>query len=66
MALHNAPMEVLTPDDIIGRLPIGRDAVYRLLREGRIRSVRVGRKYIITSEALEDFLNSRVGLGTVN
>ena len=55
----------LTPEDLIGLLPIGRDAVYRLLKEGRIRSVRVGRRYIIPREALDEFLNSRGNLGTV-
>lgn len=48
--------DVLTPADVQTYLPIGRDAVYRALKDGSIRSVRVGQKFIIPKTALRDFL----------
>lgn len=47
---------VLTPRDLQNFLPVGRDAVYRLLSSGAIRSVRSGQKYLVTLGALQDFL----------
>lgn len=38
------------------RLGLGRDAAYSLVREGRLRSVRVGRRVLIPRVELEAFL----------
>jgi excisionase family DNA binding protein len=35
---------------------VGRDAIYQLIREGRIRSVRVGRKILIPRRELAAFV----------
>jgi excisionase family DNA binding protein len=35
---------------------LGRDTIYQLVREGRIRSVRVGRKILIPRSELEAFI----------
>ncbi len=48
--------DVLTPRDLRDFLPIGRNAVYEILRTERIRSVRVGQKFMIPKGALRDFL----------
>lgn len=49
--------EVLTPEDLWRYLPVGRNAVYDLLKMKRIRSTRVGQKLIITKHALRSFLD---------
>lgn len=41
-------------------LPIGRNAIYELLNQQRIRNVRVGQKFIIPRAALRDFLEGDV------
>lgn len=48
--------DVLTPSDLQAYLPLGRDAIYAALRDGTIRSVRVGQKFIIPKSAVREFL----------
>jgi excisionase family DNA binding protein len=55
-SLNDLP-EVLTPEDLWNYLPIGRNAVYDLLKMKRIKSTRVGQKFIITKNALRSFLD---------
>jgi excisionase family DNA binding protein len=49
--------DVLTPADIQQYLPIGRNAVYDLLKTRRIPCTRVGRKILIPKRALRNFLH---------
>lgn len=48
--------EVLTPNDLVEFLPIGRSSVYELLGQGRIPAVRCGRKLLIAKSAVGAFL----------
>ena len=48
--------DIVSVDDIM--LHIGRSAVYSLLQNGVIRTVKVGRKYIIPKQSVTDFINS--------
>jgi excisionase family DNA binding protein len=52
--------DVLTPQDLIAFLPIGRNAVYDALKTQKIKSVRVGQKFLITKSALREFLGGNV------
>jgi excisionase family DNA binding protein len=52
--------EILTPQDIIEYLPLGRDSVYSALKSQTIPNVRLGQKFIITKSALRDFLGGHV------
>lgn len=49
--------DVLTPSDLYEYLPLGRNAVYELLKRGKIASVRSGRKLLIPKTALAAFLD---------
>jgi hypothetical protein len=51
---------VLTPRDLINFLPIGRNGVYEAINGGRIRSIRIGQKLIVTKAALQEFLGGHV------
>ena len=48
--------EILTPDDLLKILPIGRNSLYNLLRLGDIKSIRCGGKYLVTKEELLRYL----------
>lgn len=48
--------DVLTVDQLIDFLPLGRSKIYDLVKSNVIKSVRVGRKYIIPKKFLLDFL----------
>lgn len=41
------------------KLQLGRNTVYRLIRDQRIRSIRINRKIIVPKEAVDDFLSTR-------
>ncbi|WP_183988165.1 helix-turn-helix domain-containing protein [Deinobacterium chartae] len=50
---------VHTPQEAATLLHIGKNTLHALLRSGRLRSVRVGRKYLIPSSAIQEFLEGR-------
>lgn len=52
--------DILTPKDLMDFLPIGRNAVYEILRAKKIRSVRIGQKFMIPKAALREFLGDAV------
>lgn len=51
--------DVLTVDDIMKILHIGRSNVYKLLQLKIIPSIRLGKKYVIPKSLMIDFLNNR-------
>ena len=48
--------ELLRPQDVAVILGIGRSSVYNLLRAGKIRHLRVGRKMLIPQATIGEFL----------
>lgn len=48
--------DVMSPEQLINVLPIGRNSVYNLLKSGEIKSIRSGRRYIIPKIYLEEYL----------
>ena len=47
---------IYRPAELMRVLGLGRNTVYALLRSGRIRSVKIGSRYLVTQEALYEFL----------
>lgn len=43
-------------DEAAAALGIGRSTLYRLIRDGRLRTLRLGRRVLITATELEGFL----------
>jgi excisionase family DNA binding protein len=59
--------DVLTPGEVQSFLRLGRNATYDLLKNGTLRSVRLGQKYLIPREAVRELLDGsakRGGTGT--
>lgn len=50
--------DVVTVDDLRQMLHIGRSAAYSLLKSGRIKTLKFGKKYIIPKSSVIDFLNT--------
>jgi excisionase family DNA binding protein len=44
-------------DDVIDRLKLGRSKVYEVLGTGQLRSIKVGRRRLVSEAALVDFIN---------
>ena len=53
---------LLTPDEFITEMggAIGRNSVYGLLKAGRIRNIRVGRKIVIPRSEVQDFITREI------
>lgn len=54
--------EILTPEDVMDYLYIGRNAVYTLLNSGKLKAFRVGRNWKIPKMALDDYIVSESGM----
>ena len=52
----------LTPEETACQLGICKARVYRLLREGSLPHIRVGRRILIPTGSLEDWLRTQAGL----
>ena len=50
--------DVLSVSDLCKLLPIGRSKVYELLKNGTIKSIRVGTRILILKEKVLEFLSS--------
>ena len=50
--------EVLHPADLQRFLGIGRDKAYALMRSKAFPAIRIGKQYIVTKEALADWLET--------
>ena len=55
-SLEELPL-VLTVEDLMPILSIGRNTAYELVRSGQIRSVRTGRKIRVPKEAIAEYLS---------
>lgn len=49
--------DVVTVDDVMKMLHIGKNSVYDLLKNHRIESIRVGNRYVIPKKSVINFLN---------
>ncbi len=52
---NNYP-DVVTPEELQSMLKIGRNAVYDILKKGLIKTIRIGKKYIIPKVNVISFL----------
>ena len=43
--------------EVSEELQVGKGLVYRLIRSKKLRSIRMGNKYLVPRDALVDFLN---------
>lgn len=56
--LINEPPRCLRVEEVAGLLNIGRSTAYDLIRSGRLRSVKIGRRRLVPRDAVEDLLMS--------
>lgn len=49
--------DVVTVDDVMKMLHIGKNSVYDLLKNHRIESIKVGSRYVIPKKSVINFLN---------
>lgn len=54
--MFNEYSDVVTVDELCEMLRIGRNKAYNLLRNGELRSFRCGRTWVISKEAVIEFV----------
>ena len=52
--------EVLTPAEVAKVLRIGKSSMYKLVKQGDIASLRVGRKIIIPKQAISTYIERKI------
>ena len=55
--LDNYP-DLLTPEEAMTFLQIGRNSIYRLLRSGELKALRIGKQYRIPKKCLQMLIES--------
>jgi len=50
--------DIVRIEDLQAMLQIGRNSVYTLLKQGLIKSIKIGKKYIIPKSAVIDFVKT--------
>ena len=58
-ATPNAPDRLLSVDEAAVTLGLGRSLLYGEIQAGRVRSVKVGRRRLVPSAAITDYIASR-------
>ena len=48
--------DVVSVEEIQHMLRIGKNAVYQLLKDGAIKSIKVGKRYVVPKKYIIDFL----------
>lgn len=56
----NNPNEILTPEDVMEYLDIGKNAVYSLLSSGDLKAFKIGRKWKIPRKELDAYIDRQV------
>ena len=55
-----AQKEILTREDVMDILKIGRSTFYKLIREGKLKGFKEGNRYKVTVEAIDEYVNGRM------
>ena len=50
--------DVITVEQLMEILHIGKNAAYSLLKSGEIRTIRIGRRYIIPKQSIITYISS--------
>ncbi len=58
--MMNTENEILSPEDVMRYLNIGRNAIYTLLNTGELKGFRVGHKWKIPRKALDEYIDRNI------
>lgn len=52
--------EILTREDVMEALKIGRSTFYKLLQNGDLKGFKEGNRYKVPAESIEDYVNRKM------
>ena len=56
------PNDILSPEEAMGELQIGKNAIYILLNSGKLKAFRIGRNWKIPRKAIDAYIDSNINL----
>mgnify|MGYP004711020605 FL=1 len=60
MFANNDGYLILTPEDVMEELCIGKNTVYALLSSGELKAFKIGTKWKIPKKALDDYIDKNI------
>ena len=60
MKEYNMASEILTRDEVMEMLKIGRSTFYKLIQEGRLKGFKEGNRYKVPLSSVEEYVKNRV------
>lgn len=52
--------EILTRDEVMDVLKIGRSTFYKLIKSGSLKSFKEGNRYKVPAESIEDYIDEKM------
>lgn len=52
--------EILTRDEVMDILKIGRSTFYKLIKSGELKSFKEGNRYKVPAESIEDYIDEKM------
>lgn len=52
--------ELLTRDEVMELLKIGRSTFYKLIREGKLKGFMDGNRYKVPAQSIEEYINNKM------
>jgi len=62
--VKDEPLQLLSVKEACERLGIGHWAVYQLIHQHKLKTVKIGKRRLVSNRALEDFIASQEQYGT--
>lgn len=63
---NNKPIDILTLDELSAYLRISKSTLYKLVREGRIPSQKIGRHWRFRKETIDKWMDRRILISNDN
>lgn len=60
MKEYNMASEILTRDEVMEMLKIGRSTFYKLIQEGRLKGFKEGNRYKVPLSSVEEYVKNSV------
>ena len=60
MKEYNIASEILTRDEVMEMLKIGRSTFYKLIQEGRLKGFKEGNRYKVPLSSVEEYVKNSV------
>ena len=54
------PYYILSPEEAMDELQVGRNAIYKLLASGELKAFKVGRNWKIARKSIDEYIDNQI------